>query len=104
MSKSIEIINDKHWNKFKLRNEGQTLFDKISFKDKNNFIINHNHFAFPDIQNEDSQILESNINSNIFCRVFFIFLIYYTIDESLSILKDIGDLKIKIGKLMKCLI
>ena len=92
--KSIETVADKHQNKYDLRSENHTLFDKLSFKDKHNFIMQNSHFTLPKLIKEDEQDIYNT--NEIFRRVFFVYLVFNKTDESLSILKDIGDLEIKI--------
>ena len=97
--KSIKTVNNSHWRKHEIKNKNSTLFDKLSFKDNNNFIVDKMHFIFPFPPINEGQNNYYNDNTDLIHRVSFVYLAFNSIEESLSILKDIGDKMIQIDNL-----
>ena len=86
--KSFSITFDSYLKQFETDISSNTIFGRISLKDKNWFRKNNSKIEFPYSEKED-EVDQSKLVFNHFKRIYFLYLMFETFDDSLWILNQI---------------
>ena len=96
--KSIKVIDNNDCVNLNSESNSYSIIDMFVLQDSD-FIVDDTHFVLPQYLIEASKLAESESIWKPFYKIFYICLSYKSYSEAMSILEDIGNLRIKIDAL-----
>ena len=94
--KTIKVINDSDWTIADSDFNSCNIIDKFVIHNCNDFIVDESHFILPPYLIDAGKLVKSENSWKQFYKIDFLYLIYESYSNTISILEDIGNIGIQI--------